>query len=900
MASDPDEIAELKRKLDESQKLVRALIAGDTDTAADDGATTHILLRAAQATLRANEVLLQTVFDSTMDAILIADHDGRYVDANPAACELFGLAKQELIGRRIDDFRATSEAVPGAAWRAFLEIGQLRGDFLLRRADGELRDLEFSAVANVMPGLHLSVLRDVTARRRADAALHEAEARLRTVVSNAPIILFAFDRDGIYTLHDGNGVAAVGLRPGEIVGQSVFSRQAGLPGAEDIIRRALAGESAFGGFEVKGVAFDCSLVPVRDAQGVITGVTGVAVDVTTRNAAQVALRTSERRFRAMVEKGQDGISLLTAGAGTLYQSPAVERMLGYTLAEAKQMSWQDFVDPDQQPALHRTLTELMAAPGATAHLEFRIRHRDGKPRWLELTATNLLEDPDVGALVTNFRDISERKALERERDGFFEVSLELLCIAGMDGYFRRLNPAWERTLGWSRAELMAQPWLELVHPDDREATEREGAKLAGGNVTLEFANRYRTKQGTYRWLRWTCTPVVEEGLIFGTAHDITEQRRAREQQSLLASIVASSGDAIISRDLDGTIRSWNRGAEKLTQYTEAEAIGRPVAMLYPPGRRAELDGARARVDGGEILDQFELVAIRKDGSPVDISLSSSVLRTETGEIIGASIIARDISERRRAEAALRATEEQLRQAQKMEAIGSLAGGVAHDFNNLLTVILSYAEMMLDELKPADPLYADLEEIRRSGVRASVLTRQLLAFSRKQILEPTILDVNQVIIGVQRMLDRVLGEDIELSLLLSPEGGRVHADAGQLEQVLMNLIVNARDAMPSGGSLTIETSNVDLDTSYVEAHAGVTPGPFVLLAVTDTGTGMDRATQARIFEPFFTTKQVGKGTGLGLATVFGIVQQSGGQARSRSRREAVSRPFSSSRMMRRCG
>ncbi|CAN5750914.1 hypothetical protein BH11MYX3_BH11MYX3_15960 [soil metagenome] len=713
------------------------------------------------------------------------------------------------------------------------------------------------------------------ARLRAETALRDAEERLRTVVSCAPIIVFALDQDGTYTRIDGEGVKAAGLRSMEIVGQSAFSSAVQLHGVADIIRRALAGESACGGCEINGVAFDCTFVPVRDGDGGVSGATGVAVDVTARNAAQLALRVGERRFRAMIEKGQDGISLLTADARTLYQSPAVERMIGYTAEQAQEMSWQDFVDPDQQPALHRTLGDLVAVPGSTRHLEFRIRHRDGSRRWLELTATNFLADPDIGALVTNFRDITQRKSLARELDGFFEVSLELLCIAGMDGRFRRLNPAWERALGWSRAELTGRPWLEFVHPDDLEATEREGAKLAAGAVTIEFANRYRTNWGTYRWLQWTCTPLVEDGLIYATAHDVTERRLAREQLILLASIVSSSGDAIFSRGLDGAIRSWNRGAENLTQYTAAEAIGQPVTMLYPADQRAELATVRVQPDGGNLGEQREMVLVRKDGSHVEVSMSSAPLQTETGEVIGASIIARDISERRRGEAVLRRTEEQLLQAQKMEAIGSLAGGVAHDFNNLLTVILSYADMMLEELNPSDPLHADLEQIRQSGVRASVLTRQLLAFSRKQILEPRVLDLNQVVVGVQRMLDRVLGEDIDLSLLTSPRLGRVFADAGQLEQVLMNLVVNARDAMPDGGNLTIETSNADLDASYAEAHVGVTAGAFVLLAVTDTGSGMDRATQARIFEPFFTTKQVGKGTGLGLATVFGIVQQSGG-------------------------
>jgi len=223
----------------------------------------------------------------------------------------------------------------------------------------------------------------------------------------------------------------------------------------------------------------------------------------------------------------------------------------------------------------------------------------------------------------------------------------------------------------------------------------------------------------------------------------------------------------------------------------------------------------------------------------------------------------------------RLVEEQLRHAQKMEAVGRLAGGVAHDFNNVLSVILSYSEMMLADLKPGDPLRADVQEICAAGKRAASLTRQLLLFSRQKVVEAEVLDLNHVVGGMKNMLERLLGADVDLSLRLSEDIGRIVADAGHIEQVVMNLIVNARDAMPGGGQLTVESKNVRLDEDYARAHHGVRAGNYVMLAVTDTGVGMDRLTQERIFEPFFTTKGEGKGTGLGLSTVFGIVRQAGG-------------------------
>ncbi len=305
-------------------------------------------------------------------------------------------------------------------------------------------------------------------------------------------------------------------------------------------------------------------------------------------------------------------------------------------------------------------------------------------------------------------------------------------------------------------------------------------------------------------------------------------------------------------------------------YTREDLLRMTIADIRGPN---ELESPPGTVEAAPGEPSFGVVRhVRKDGTTFEAEVTARTILYRGRECRLA--LAQDVTERRQ-------LEDQLRQAQKMEAVGRLAGGVAHDFNNVLSVILSYGEIMRDQLEIDDPLREDVEQIERAGRRAADLTRQLLMFSRQQVIEPKVLDLNEVMESMDKMLERLLGADVTLSWLPAPTLGRVRADRGSLEQVIMNLVVNARDAMPTGGKLTIVTGDVTLDEAYVTAHVGARVGPHVMFAVTDDGVGMDRATQARVFEPFFTTKDPGKGTGLGLSTVFGIVQQSGGSIALRS-------------------
>jgi len=348
----------------------------------------------------------------------------------------------------------------------------------------------------------------------------------------------------------------------------------------------------------------------------------------------------------------------------------------------------------------------------------------------------------------------------------------------------------------------------------------------------------------------------------------TKNRELREYQSRLALIVDSSEDAIIGKNLDGVITTWNKGAERIYGYTAEEMLGQHISVLAPADRPEEIPQILEKIRRGERIEQFESVRVAKGGRYLNVSVSVSPVRNPEGMILGASIIARDITAQKR-------VEDQLRQLQKMEAIGRLAGGVAHDFNNILAIITACTELLRNRVQGQEAALQYVDAIRKGTERGASLTRQLLAFSRKQVVQPRLFDVNERLKETSRLLQPLMGDDVEVRLVPHSEVALVDADPGQLDQIILNLAVNAKDAMPRGGRLILETALVEFDEAVARAYPPLTMGKYVMLAVSDTGTGMDQQTVSRIFEPFFTTKETGKGTGLGLSTVYGIVQQNAG-------------------------
>ncbi len=435
------------------------------------------------------------------------------------------------------------------------------------------------------------------------------------------------------------------------------------------------------------------------------------------------------------------------------------------------------------------------------------------------------------------------------------------------------NAAALELYGYSIDEFSRLSLDDLRAPEEREKL--AAALLAAGDANMLGSAHHRRKDGSIIFVEGKNHLTSFEGrkARIVVVQDHTERMQAeaaqRESESRLQRTLDTmmEGYTILGHDL--RYLYVNAVGARQARLTKEQLLGHTPMELYPNFEQSGMYALLQRCTKERVPVQMEEALTLADGQTAYFEVN--VRPTEEGLVI----LSIDTTERRRTALARDNLEEQLRQSQRMDAVGRLAGGIAHDFNNILSIILGYGEPLLEDLDPKTTAHADVQEINKAAQRAAELTKQLLMFSRQQMLELTVVDLNEVITGLQKMLQRLLGQQLELSVLRAPNLGRIRADRGNIEQVLMNLVVNARDAMPRGGKLTIETSNVYLDEAFARSHLGAEPGPYVLMAVTDTGVGMDKATRLRIFEPFFTTKAQGKGTGLGLSTVFGIVQQSKG-------------------------
>lgn len=516
--------------------------------------------------------------------------------------------------------------------------------------------------------------------------------------------------------------------------------------------------------------------------------------------------------------------------------------------------------------------------------EFQFKKKDGAIIY-GLFSAHVIMLKSGPCILSSINDITERKRMESElresEEKFFKAfqcnSAVMTLSTLKEGRYLDVNAEFLKLAERRREEVIGRTFLELglwKYPEQRAQIIADIRKHGTiHNLELEMCS----KSGKCHTLLWSAEVVTihDEQCWLISALDITDRKRAESERERLLVAIEQSADIIFVTDPAGKIQYANPAFASVTGYTRQEALGQTPRIL----KSGKQDEAFYRELWGTITSgrtwKGRICNKRKDGSLYTEDATISPVLDAAGQIVNYVGVKRDITEQLRVSEEKAVLEEQLRQAQKVEAIGRLAGGVAHDFNNMLTVIIGYGEKILGQLHYGDPLREDVQQIVDAGRHSAALTHQLLAFSRKQPLKPEVVDVNVILQNLEKMLRRLIGEDITLELLLSKELATVMADPGQIEQVVMNLAANARDAMPGGGKLSIETANVELDDDYTRKHMDVAAGNYVMLATTDTGGGMDKETLSHIFEPFFTTKELGKGTGLGLPTVYGIVKQSGG-------------------------
>lgn len=608
---------------------------------------------------------------------------------------------------------------------------------------------------------------------------------------------------------------------------------------------------------------------------------GVFLDITERKQAEEALRASEERYRLLFERNLAGVFLTAFDGRFIDCNESLARILGCDSRE--DVLSRNALSIFHHPADLDKALALLQEDGSLTGFEICLRKKDGSPVWV-LTNLNLLAPPHgaPAMIVGTIIDITERKRAheavrksESELRVVWESALDGMRLTDGEGIVHRVNEAYCRLVGKPREALEGHP-MSVVHTEARqtEVLEKHRQRFRERNIPPHLERKITLWNGKTLHLELSnafLTLPGQKDLVLSVFRDLTENKQAEakiaERTAYLDALIEHTPLAIVAIDLKGVMQLCNPAFEQLFQYRQSETLGVSIdSLVATEDLMGEAVGITRRVTAGETVC-ISTCRRRKDGKLVDVDLHAVPLIVG-GKLVGAYAIYRDLTEQKILEA-------QLRQAKRMEALGLLAGGVAHAYNNLLLGMVGYSELLMNQLDASDPRRKYVEEIHSAGERASSLTRQLLAFSRKQILKPEVLDLNAVVSQASKMLRRFLGEDIEIESRLEPSLGRVRADAAQLEQVILNLAINARDAMPGGGKIILQTRDVEIEEGDVGQRADLLPGRYVMLAVTDTGSGMDRETQSHIFEPFFTTKGSTHRTGLGLATVEGIVKQSDG-------------------------
>jgi len=875
--------------------------------------------------LHVQNAYLEKLFESAPEAIAIIDRKSIILRVNRKFEALFGYMREEILGQVLEPLVVPADKLQESLWLSEKsEQGEdINVETVRRRRNGSLVDVSVSVTPIDLGDGQTAcycIYRDITDRKRAQEALQRSEEHFRSLVESASDGIVILGLDGAIRYENPAMHRLLGYPPGHLVGRSAL----GLVHADDSQLGSLAFDKGlkrarnFRPVELRLRSHDgdwraCEIVGNRlEENGEITGLVVSCRDLTERLRAQQALFESEAKFRAVAETAQTGIYIMSEDR-ILYVNRAGEHMSGYGREEMLALNVDDIVHPDHRDWIHERRVTRLRGAAPPSHYELKILTKSGQTRWLDYSACIIQFDGHLASLGTA-NDITDRKRNEQLQQALYRISEEAASAEDLDSFYRSLHqivgeliPAknfyialWDPvarkiTLPYFCDEIAPQP-PESIRAEKGLAgyVLRTGQPLlATREMVRELADAGEVQRSANPSMVWLGVPLKinsntigalvvqtydenirygeqEKGiLVFVSQHLAGAIQRKRNQEALRESeiryrgLVQSAVYGMYHSSVDDRFEYANQALVKMLGYDNEQELLRlrlSTDVYAVPGERGRLVEKYRHIKD---IASGEMAWKRKDGRVIQVRAAGRTRTNDCGEAIGFEMIVEDVTERR-------SLEEQLRQSQKMEAVGRLAGGIAHDFNNLLTVVKGYSELMLYDMEESHPLRLDVLEVKKAADRAVALTRQLLAFSRRQMLEAKVLDLNAIIVNMDKLLRPLLREDIEFIMLLRPDLGNIKADPGQMEQVIMNLAVNSRDAMPKGGRLIIETTNFD-----VRESADMKPGKYVMLAVTDTGVGMDEVTRTHAFEPFFTTKEMGKGTGLGLSTVYGIVKQSGG-------------------------
>jgi PAS domain S-box-containing protein len=833
----------------------------------------------AEQALKDSEQRYRQLFDVEADAIILWDEESRAIlEANKAAVALYGYTHEEFLA--MNDTELFADAA-----QAQLDVGEVEFEghvFWHRKKDGTIFPVEAREARFDWKGrrTHVVAIRDITQRR----SIEEALLVTQRTVDGAPEPIHWEDSTGRLIYANEAARRLLGYSQEELQSKYLWDIDPGL--TPELFRERweqwheagpVRHESTLRSKDGRLYDMEISSDRVETEAGRI-GVSFLR-DVTERKQAEQALKESESRYRELFELESDAILLVDDETWEILEvNEAVSTVYGYSRAELLGMKSLDLsLEPDEtreacvRPVIDVPLRWHRRKDGTAFPVEARGRHFSWKGRPVHVIAV---------------RDITERRRYEQSLL-MTQISVDRAsdAIEWVDktGRLVYANEAATRLLGYSREELLEKHVWDLDVAITQENWPDEWERI-NALCPVVMEGRVRSKDGQIHPVEIGSNYVEYEGGGYGIAaiRDITERVKAEEaleeSRRILRMVLDTAPLHIEWKDRELRFLGCNQAVALDAGLPDtASIVGLRAEDL--PGVRvssASFDDDREVMETGVPKLQCDEEVAGPDGRPRIVRSSKVPLRDGAGQIIGVLGVHEDVTERRQTLNALRERDEQLRQSQKMEAIGRLAGGIAHDFNNVLTTVIGYCDLILSSPEGKQgPVAEDVSEIKAAALRASGLTRQILAFSRRQALQPSVQSLNTVIADTERLLARTLGADIELKACLEPDLGEVEIDENQFIQVLLNLAVNARDAMPRGGQLTVATANVELDEEFSARHPDVKPGRYVRLTVSDTGTGMDADTLAHVFEPFYTTKAPGEGTGLGLATVYGVVAQSGG-------------------------